>query len=49
MDLRKRILLAVLIVGTVAGYSSGIYSAVTRGDDDGCRRGHRWQQVEQAE
>ncbi len=45
MDIRRRILLAVLIVGTIAGYSSGIYSAVTRNSDDGgCHSRHRWSQ-----
>jgi hypothetical protein len=48
MDIRRRILLAVLVVGTIAGYSSGIYSAVTRDDDDrrGCNSRHRWSQHE---
>ena len=53
MDIRKRIVLALLIIGTIAGYSSGIYNAVTRGDDDGDGRGchsqHRWSQHETRE
>lgn len=47
MDIRRRILLALLIVGTIAGYSSGIYGAVTRGDDDdrrSCNGRYRWSQ-----
>jgi hypothetical protein len=47
MDIRKRIVLALLIIGTIAGYSSGIYSAVTRDDDGdgrGCQSRHRWSQ-----
>jgi hypothetical protein len=43
MDIRKRIVLALLIIGTIAGYSSGIYSVVTRDDDGrGCQSRHRW-------
>jgi hypothetical protein len=36
--MRRRILIAVLTLGVVGGYGSGIYRAVTHGDDDG---GHR--------
>jgi hypothetical protein len=42
MNIRRNIVLTLLIIGTIAGYTSGIYSAVTRGDDDGrgCKSRH---------
>lgn len=52
MDIRKRIVLALLIIGTIAGYSSGIYNVVTRDDDGdgkGCHARHRWSQQEARE